>query len=315
VACGIGLNPTYGKIDTYNMAMLSANEGLMRVVAVGADPDRAANNGNYCWPGVLPDESDEPEYKTAQLVRAAKAQYDFAMGTGVATISGKDSMKIQGNILDSSGRRHRVFGLPAIQFSTIGFVPDAGGCVTADFKKAGDIIYIVGPQTRDELGGSELYEKLGDPGRNVPCVDLAASMGTCRAMFKAARRGLVESAKVCTKGGLAVALSLAAFAGGLGAKVDLRRVPTDIPAGDDHRDIRLLYAETASRFVVTVAPQNAAPFEKLLGKRAARVGEVAPKMLAVTGSNGRPLLREDAARLKRSWQSTFRHKMHGGGQK
>jgi phosphoribosylformylglycinamidine synthase len=315
VACGIGLNPTYGKIDTYNMAMMAANEGLMRVVAVGADPDRAANNGNYCWPGVLPEESGEPEYKTAQLVRAAKAQYDFAMSTGVATISGKDSMKIQGNILDEKGGRHRVFGLPAIQFATIGHVPDAAGCVTADFKRPGDIIYVVGPQTRDELGGSELYEKLGNPGRNVPRVDLAASMGTCRAMFKAARRGLVESAKVCTKGGLAVALSLAAFAGGLGARVDLRRVPTDILAGDDHRDIKLLYSESASRFVVSVAPQNAAPFEKLLGERAARVGEVAPEMLAVTGSNGRPLLREDAARLKRSWQSKFSHKLHGGGRK
>ena len=32
-----------------------------------------------------------------------------ATGTGVATISGKDSMKIQGNILDEKGRRHRVF--------------------------------------------------------------------------------------------------------------------------------------------------------------------------------------------------------------
>jgi len=315
VACGIGLNPTFGKVDTYNMAMLAANEGLMRVVAVGADPDRAANNGNYCWPGVLPDESDEPEYKTAQLVRAAKAQYDFAMGTGVATISGKDSMKIQGNILDENGGRHRVFGLPAIQFATIGNVPDAGGCVTADFKKAGDIIYIVGPKTRDELGGSELYEKLGNPGRNVPHVDLPVSMDVYRTMFMAAQKGLLESAKVCSKGGLAVALSLSSFAGGLGARADLRHLPNDIRADAKHRDIRLLYSESASRFVVSVAPGNAAAFEKLMKTRASRVGAVAPKLLAITGSDGRPLLHEDAADLKRSWQSKFSHKLHGGGRK
>jgi phosphoribosylformylglycinamidine synthase len=235
------------------------------------------------------------------------------MGTGVATISGKDSMKIQGNILDERGRRHRVFGLPAIQFATIGHVPDAGGCVTADFKKAGDLVYLVGPKTRDELGGSELYEKLGNPGRNVPRVDIAASMDTYRAIFKAARKGQIESAKVCSKGGLAVAMSLASFAGGLGARIDLRRVPTDISTGDRHRDLKLLYSETASRFVVTVAPENAAAFEKLLGRRGARVGEVGPKRLEVTGSDGRPLLREDAVRLKRSWQSTFRHKLHSGG--
>ena len=315
VACGIGLNPTYGKVDTYAMAMLAANEGLMRVVAVGADPDRTANNGNYCWPGVLPDESDEPAYKTAQLVRAARAQYDFATGTGVATISGKDSMKIQGNILDTKGRRHRVFGLPAIQFATIGHVPDAGLSVTADFKKAGDSVYIVGPPTRDELGGSELYEMLASPGRNVPGVDIPASMETYRALFRAVRDGLVESAKVCSKGGLSVALALSAFAGGLGARIELRKVPTDLPDGHSHRDLRLLYSETASRFLVSVAPGNAPAFEARMGGRTARIGEVASGMLAITGTDGRPKLREDPARLKRSWQSTFGDKLHlkGGG--
>jgi phosphoribosylformylglycinamidine synthase len=313
VACGIGLNPDYGKVDTYHMAMMAANEGLMRVVAAGADPDRSANNGNYCWPGVLPGESDEPAYKTAQLVRAAKAQYDFATRTGVATISGKDSMKIQGNILDRKGIRHRVFGLPAIQFATIGHVPDASLCETADFKRAGDAVYIVGPPTRDELGGSELYEILENPGCNVPGVDLAASMETYRALFRAVREGLVESAKVCSKGGLAVALSIAAFAGGLGARVDLRKVPTDIPSGDRRRDLRLLYSETASRFVVSVAPGSAGAFEKALGRRAARIGEVARGTLAITGSDGRPLLREPSSALKRSWQSTFSSKLHGKG--
>jgi phosphoribosylformylglycinamidine synthase len=313
VACGIGLNPDYGKVDTYHMAMLAANEGLMRVVAVGADPDRAANNGNYCWPGVLPGESDEPDYKTAQLVRAAKAQYDFATATGVATISGKDSMKIQGNILDEKGRRHRVFGLPAIQFATIGHVPDASLCATADFKRAGDAVYIVGAPTRDELGGSELYEILENPGRNVPRVDLPASMETYRALFGAIREGLVESAKVCSKGGLAVALALSAFAGGLGARVDLRRLPADLPDGDRRRDLKLLYSETASRFVVSVAPGNARAFEKALGKRAARIGEVARGALLITGSDGRPLLRESASALKRSWQSTFSSKLHEKG--
>jgi phosphoribosylformylglycinamidine synthase len=313
VACGIGLNPTYGKVDTYDMTMLSACDGLMRVVAVGADPDRSANNGNYCWPGVLPGESDEPEYKTAQLVRAAKAQYDFATGTGVATISGKDSMKIQGSILDARGRRHRVFGLPAIQFATIGHVPDATMCVTADLKKAGDIIYIVGPSTKDELGGSELYEKLGNPGLNAPRVDITATMETCRALHKAVRAGLAESAKVCGKGGLAAALSLSAFAGGLGARIDLRNVPSAIPAGSPHRDLRLLYSETASRFVVSVAPANAAAFEKLMGPLAARMGKAAPRELVVTGSAGKTILREEAAGLKKSWQSTFSRKLHEKG--
>ena len=310
VACGIGLNPTYSKIDTYNMALMAANEGLMRVVAVGADPDRSANNGNYCWPGVLADESDEHEYKTAQLVRAARAQHDFAMATGVPTISGKDSMKIQGSIADDEGRRHRVFGLPAVQFATIGHVPDVKGCVTADFKKAGDVIFIVGPPTGDELGGSELYEMLGFTGLNVPSVDLEASMAVFRALHRAILEGLVESAKVCSKGGMAVALSLSAFSGGLGAKISLKSVPNRISSADTHRDTRILYSESASRFIVTVARANVAAFCKLMGAWAARMGVVGGPWLGIIGTGGKSILHEDVRKLKRSWQSTFRHKSY-----
>jgi len=310
VACGIGLNPTYSKIDTYNMAAMAANEGLMRVVAVGADPDRAANNGNYCWPGVLLEESDEAEYKTAQLVRAARAQHDFAMATGVATISGKDSMKIQGSIPDADGGRQRVFGLPAIQFATLGHVPDVRMCVTADFKHLVDGVYIVGPPTGDELGASELYEMLGVTGLNVPRVDLGTSMDVYRALHRCIREGLVESAKVCSKGGMAVALATACFAGGLGARVDLRSVPNGISLEDKYRDVRLMFSETASRFIVTVAPWNGKAFQERMGALAALIGEVTDRELELIGTGGRRILKEDVQKLKESWQSTFKHKMY-----
>jgi phosphoribosylformylglycinamidine synthase len=309
VACGIGLNPSYSHIDTYHMTQLAANEGLMRVVAVGADPDRAVNNGNYCWPGVLPDEAPDYEYKMAQLVRAAKAQYDFAMTTGVATISGKDSMKIQGNIPDVDGKRQRVYGLPAIQFATIAPVPDVSKCVTADFKMAGDTLYIVGLPTKDELGGSELYQSLGEVGLNVPKVDLENSMNAYRALHQAMQKEYVESAKVCSRGGLAVALSQAAFAGGLGARVDLNAMPTDM-AYSDRLDAKLLYSESASRFIVTGAPENAGAFEGVMGQYATKIGHVADEYLEIVGTGGDLVLNEDTRKLKESWQSTFRHKMY-----
>src|SRR3989338_8789156 len=225
IACGIGLNPSYSKIDTYDMAMMAANEGLMRVVAVGADPDRAVNNGNYCWPGVLPGESNESDYKMAQLVRAAKAQKDFALGTGVATISGKDSMKIQGKIDTADGGKRDVFGLPAVQYATMAPVPDANKCVTSDFKAVGDSIYLVGPITKDELGASEFYQHFGETGLNTPKVNPYKSMDLYRRLHSAMQQELVESAKVCAKGGLGVALSYSAMGSGLGADVDLSNVP------------------------------------------------------------------------------------------
>jgi phosphoribosylformylglycinamidine synthase len=311
IACGIGLNPYYSHIDTYDMTLLAANEGLMRVVAVGGDPDRAVNNGNYCWPGVLPDESDESEYKMSQLVRAAKAQYDFATATGVATVSGKDSMKIQGNISDVNGKRQRVYGLPAIQFATIAPVADVNKCVTADFKMTGDAIYFVGLPTKDELGGSEFYQSLGEIGLNAPKVDLGSSMKVYRALHKAMDKEYVESAKVCSKGGLAVALASASFAGGLGAYIDMKDIPTDM-AYDDKVDTKLLYSESASRFLVSVAPENIEAFEGTMGQYAKQIGNVADKYVEIIGTAGNRILKEDGQKLKESWQSTFKHKMYQG---
>lgn len=319
VACGIGLNPSYSDIDTYHMTMMAANEGLMRVVAVGADPDRAANNGNYCWPGVLPEEAastEDAEYKMAQLVRASTAQHDFMLATGVATISGKDSMKIQGKIRKKDGTKETVYGKPTIQFATVANVPDVGKCVTADFKKSGDLIYVVGSRTKDELGGSEFYAMHGETGRNVPEVDPYESMEACRRLHEAVGDEKAESIKVCSKGGFAVALTQAAFAGGYGARVDLGAVPVEsegarkIDYREKNADAKVLYSESASRFIVTVAPGNCGAFEDIMGPYAAHIGQVSDKYVEVTGTQGATIIKESTTKLKESWKSTFKHKSY-----
>ena len=312
VAYGIGIDPSYSKIDTYDMAMMAANEGLMRVVAVGADPDRAVNNGNYCWPGVLPGESNESDYKMAQLVRAAKAQKDFALGTGVATISGKDSMKIQGKIDTADGGKRDVFGLPAVQYATMAPVPDANKCVTSDFKAVGDSIYLVGPITKDELGASEFYQHFGETGLNTPKVNPYKSMDLYRRLHSAMQQELVESAKVCAKGGLGVALSYSAMGSGLGADVDLSNVPRNFDGNTDIVNSKLLYSQTASRFVVSVRQDYAQQFEQTLGSYARQIGYVTEGEIIVNGVDGNPFIAGSSHELKSSWQSTFSHKNYHG---
>ncbi|MCA9880410.1 MAG: hypothetical protein KC442_21590, partial [Thermomicrobiales bacterium] len=49
VAIGCGINPWYGEIDFYAMALLAVDEALRNVVAVGADPDQTAILDNFCW--------------------------------------------------------------------------------------------------------------------------------------------------------------------------------------------------------------------------------------------------------------------------
>ncbi|MCC2629519.1 MAG: phosphoribosylformylglycinamidine synthase, partial [Thermomicrobiales bacterium] len=49
LAVGCGINPWYGEIDPYAMALLAVDEALRNVVAVGADPARTAILDNFCW--------------------------------------------------------------------------------------------------------------------------------------------------------------------------------------------------------------------------------------------------------------------------
>jgi phosphoribosylformylglycinamidine synthase len=82
--------------------------------------------------------------------------------------------------------------------------------------------------------------------------------------------GLVASCHDCSEGGLAVALAETAFAGGLGMAIDLAALPE---AGGLSAEA-LLFAESASRLVVTVNPAWAEAFEATLGVEAVRVGVV-----------------------------------------
>ena len=49
LAVGCGINPCYGDLDPYAMALLAVDEALRNVVAVGADPARTAILDNFCW--------------------------------------------------------------------------------------------------------------------------------------------------------------------------------------------------------------------------------------------------------------------------
>jgi phosphoribosylformylglycinamidine (FGAM) synthase-like enzyme len=304
IAIAAGINPKYGQIDTYHMTACVIDEAIRRVVAVGGRPDYIALNDNFCWPSPLPAENNpDAGYKMAQLVRANKALYKYTLEFKAPCISGKDSMSMDGTIVDTNGNAHRVSALSTLQFSAVAKIDDVEKCVTADVKNAGDLVYVLG-LTRDELGGSEYYEMHNEIGLNVPVVDVNAAVPLYRALAGAVREGLVQSIRGCYKGGLGIALAQSAFAGGLGLDVDLRNVPVQGVADDD----TLLYSESAGRFVVTVSPQNRERFEQLLPCAAFEtIGVVSDNdEFRVTGMKGAVIISERIGTLKDAWQSTFR---------
>lgn len=299
IAVSNGINPRYGEIDTYWMAASAIDEAIRNITAVGGDPDRVAILDNFCWGNPIYSEANpDGDHKLAQLVRAAKGCYDAAVGLGTPFISGKDSFHNEYRLENKT-----IAIPPTLLISAIGVVPDVERAVTMDAKAAGDIVYVLG-MTYDELGGSHYYMINGVRGYQAPKVNVQEAIKLYRALHKAIREGLVASCHDCSEGGIAVAAAETAFAGGLGMRIDLSKVPS----AEDLPDWKVLFSESNSRFVVTVSPQKARAFEDTLaGCMFAAVGEITSDgRFAVSAKDGSVLVDLNIGELKEAWQAPLR---------
>jgi phosphoribosylformylglycinamidine synthase len=308
LAVSCGMNPLYGRFDTYEMAAGAIDEAVRNCVAVGADPDRIAILDNFCW-----GYTDRPE-TLGSLVRAALACYDVAVQLQTPFISGKDSLNNEFSYKDEDGNRQTITIPPSLLISAMGQVDDVAQCVTMDLKQPGNLLYLVGV-TRDELGGSHFALARGLAGGTVPTVDAARSRATFLALHQAIRGGTVRACHDLSEGGLAVAMAEMAFAGEMGAAVTLNHVPTpdDVDeAVSPERVVQLLFSESNTRFLCEVAPDKAAAFEAAMGEIAhARIGEVNDTgrlSVSVQVPDGPDQLVVDApvSDLKEAWQAPLR---------
>ena len=302
VACG--MNPHYGDIDTYHMAASAIDEAVRNCIAVGANPARIAILDNFCW-----GYTDRPE-TLGSLVRAALACRDLAVAFQMPFISGKDSLNNEFSYTDEGGERRTISIPPSLLISALGQVDDVGRCTTMDLKADGNLLYQIGT-TRNEMGGSHFNLmhglKLGD----VPRVDAERARRTFVAVHAAISAGLVRACHDCSEGGLAVALAEMGLAGGLGANVALDCVPHDLNAADAaaETDTILLFAESNSRFICEVAPQDQERFEGLLdGMPFGCIGNTtSDKRLVIASAAGSTaVIDAGLVELKEAWQAPLR---------
>jgi len=293
LAISCGMNPLYGDIDPYWMALAGIDEAIRNLICVGGRPDRIALLDNFCWGNCT-----RPETFGA-LARAAQGCYDGAIAFEAPFISGKDSLNNEFACEDGT----TICIPPTLLISAISIVDDVGKCVTMDAKRASNLLFIVG-ETKNELGGSHYYKINGYPGANVPKVDLKTAPKIAKRISTAIEKGLMVSCHDCSEGGLAVALAEVAFAGGLGIEADLRGLPKNKDAW--RADVQL-FSESNSRYIVEVEPENYDAFAKLmLNLPFGQIGRVIEeKTLVIKAENGKIVIEADIGSLKRAWQKTF----------
>ncbi|MBF0451733.1 MAG: phosphoribosylformylglycinamidine synthase [Candidatus Magnetomorum sp.] len=297
--------PMYSKIDAWHMTACTIDEAVRRLIATGARPDHIGGVDNYCWPNIQYHETENPDgmFKAAQLVRSCQALKKICMAYGIPLLSGKDSMYVDGHLPGAYGERHKISALETLQFSAVGFVDDVCRCMTLDFKQAGDYIYVLG-ETRNELGASEYYEHLGYTGCNVPEVDTEKTLPLYLAIAKCIQLGLLSSVHGVYRGGLAIHLAMCAMAGNLGLAIDSQKIPSTDHLSDD----KLLFSESAGRFIVSVPSKNKDIFETSFQEFPCNcIGEVLKKdIFQIKGLSGQRVVDLLVSEMKTVWKRPYK---------
>ncbi len=251
----------FGALDPYLGAAHSVAEAARNVACTGATPlaiTNCLNFGNPEWPEVM--------WQFAESVRGIS---DACRALETPVTGGNVSFYNESG--DSA-----IWPTPVI--GMVGLVDDYRLAVRTAFTGSGSWIYLLG-ETFPELGGSEFAEVvLGTVAGRPPALDLERERRLHRVLVEGARSDLFESAHDCAEGGLAVALAECAIAGGTGFAASLP---------GDHPPHVGLFSESASRVVVSVAPERAAELEDAAaagGVPFARLGETGGPRIVFDGT-------------------------------
>jgi phosphoribosylformylglycinamidine synthase len=276
------VSPRYCRPDPFEGGKQAVAEAWRNITAVGALPLAVTDNLNYGNP-------QKPE-----IMWEIVAGID---GIGAACRA-LDFPVIGGNCsLYNETNGEGILPTPAI--GAVGLMADVSKMATVAFKRAGDVIIVIG-ETRGHLGQSiYLREIEGKEDGAAPPVDLAVEKKNGDFV-----RGLIEAGRVDTchdisDGGLLVALAEMALPRGIGASIG--------QAGPDA--IPFWFGEDQARYVI------AAPFaqaEKIVAEAraafitVAELGKTGGDAIVLDGKASIPV-----AELKRGFEGWFPNYMAG----
>ena len=223
---------------------------------------RIAILDNFCW-----GDCERPE-TLGSLVRAALACHDVALALGTPFISGKDSLNNEFSYTDASGQRQTIAIPPSLLISALGQIDDVSRVRDDGSEAAGQPAV---SRRRDARRAGRLALRAGE--RTCTAARCRRSIRneraqTFAALHRAIQRGLVRACHDLSEGGLAVAAAEMAFAGGLGARIDVGRCQRRRCVDRRGRAIvqRIEHAVSCAK----LQPAKAAAFEQALAGIAAR---------------------------------------------
>jgi phosphoribosylformylglycinamidine synthase len=288
LAMSVDGNGRYCLLDPKLGAMLAVAEAARNVACTGARPLATTNCLNFGNP-------ERPAIMW-QLAKAVEGLGAACRALDVPITGGNVSL-----YNETDGRAIQ----PTPIIGVVGLLDHVDHVVTTRFQRAGDLIVLLG-EGRGELGGSLYLEQVHGLVRGVPpSLDLVAERALQGLLVQLASRQWMHSAQDCSDGGLAVALAESCFGSGSGAEVAIEGVAV---SSDTHLNAAAaLFGETASRVLVSVAPDKVTEVLQL-----AAAAHVPARVIGETGGNrlrmsvaGRVLVDVAVEEAEKVWSSTI----------
>jgi phosphoribosylformylglycinamidine synthase subunit PurL len=244
LAATVDCNSRYVYLDPYEGGKAAVAEAARNLSCVGAEPVAVTDNLNFGSP-----EKPEVYWQMAEACRGI-SEACSALGTPVTG----------GNVsLYNETQGQPIYPTPVI--GMVGILDDLEKHCTLGFKKAGDLVYLLG-QGGGTLGASEYLKVIhGLATGRPPQIDLGQEQkvqSTCRLGI---RQGWIRSAHDISEGGLLVALAESAMVGDLGVRVEMSGY------APNRRWDERLFGEAGAQIVVTVRPEDQEVWEAFLRKK------------------------------------------------
>ena len=208
IAITTDCTPRYCYADPYEGGKQAIAEAYRNLSAVGATPLAVTNCLNFGNP-------QRPEIM-AQFVGCLEGMSEACIALDFPIVSGNVSLY---NESKATGGGSAILPTPAI--GAIGLLADWSASATVAFKSEGEGIFVIG-ETRGHLGQSLWLRELhGREDGAPPPVDLVAERRASEAVRHLVAEGVATAVHDVSDGGLLVAITEMALAGGIGASLNM----------------------------------------------------------------------------------------------
>ena len=240
----VDCNARFVNADPEIGTMIAVSEAARNIVCSGGIPSAVTNCLNFGNPY-------NPECYW-QFVGAIKGMSAACLKFETPVTGGNVSFYNQSNI---KGKEVPVFPTPTI--GMIGIVPNIDNVMTLDFKKKGDLIFLVGDYTNDISSSEYLATYLGIKESPAPYFDLEKEFKMQKAVQGLIESKLINAAHDVSDGGLYVTLVEMAIPQDLGF---------DIVTDAEIREDSFLFGEGQGRVVVTLTEEMESYFIEFMMK-------------------------------------------------